>query len=371
LHAVISPAPIGIFENRIEISFPSVSSRFIKVVVSPLSTTFSGVIEIENIFITEMTAFITTSGEEDEKRVDTTHNFSSQLNGKLSDKTSIGYNLLTTLRKEDSDPSSDQVALLNALHVRHIFNRIFSATATLSRDESKITSDSSDVTRRVSHDFASLLSAAYLPTLSQTLSFGISEEESEAGRSNEGSLFLRTSAALYRGWDVFTDVGYSRSESGTGGQTTGISFSAETSVVPNEEISLDVRYSESKNKIEAEETTTTDRAYDVQASYIPFRYISFFVRLLISESSGGDSSELQTYSVSWSPFPDGDLQLFVSHSEALRPSDDKEDRSTGGNVRWNINRYATLIVAYFYSSAKTAVETTDASTFTAELDMTF
>lgn len=369
-HAVISPAPFGIFENRFELSFPEVQTRFIKVVVSPLATIFSGIIELENIFITEIEAFATVASTGDEKRVDSTHNFSSQLNAKLSEKTSIGYNLSTSLRKEDVKPPSEELELINNFHLRHIFSKVFSATASLSRDESKTTLGS-DVTRRIGHQFVSNLRAAYLPTLSQVLSFATGEEESEEGKLKNTSLFLRTNAALYRGWDAFIDIGYSLSESALEGKTTGISLNAETSIVPNEEISLDFRYSEIKNINEEDDTISIERTYDAQASYNPFRYISFFARLLITERSDRESAELQTYSLNWSPFPDGDLQILLSHNESLRPTDDVESRSTGGTVRWNINKYATLLVSYFYTSSETAIQTSDASTYSAELDMNF
>jgi hypothetical protein len=369
LHTVVSPAPFGTFQNRFEISFPEVITRYIKVVVSPLSPIFTGINEIENIFITEMEAFITTSSEDDEKRVDSDHNFSTQLNATISDKTSIGYNLVSYLRKDDSDPSSDRVSLQNAVYIRHIFNRIFNGNMAVSRAESKTTLDSDDVTRRVSHDFSSVLTAAYLPTLSQSLAFGANEEESEEGKFDSRSLFLRTNAALYRGWDAYADVGYTQSES-TAGETTSIIFSIETLVVPNNEMSLDARYSESRNE-DDEGDTSIEREYDVRATYNPFRYITFFARLLVNDKSDRDRTELQTYTVSWSPFPDGDIQLSLQHNESLRPSDDREDRSTGGNARWNINRYATLILTYYFTTSETVVATSEGSTFSAELDMNF
>ena len=53
----ILPAPFGPFQNRFELDFPNVSTRYIKVVTKPLSPLVFGSSSFPNIFITELQAF--------------------------------------------------------------------------------------------------------------------------------------------------------------------------------------------------------------------------------------------------------------------------------------------------------------------------
>ena len=57
LYTTLSPAPFGQFDNRFEITFSSVNTRYIKVVVKPLSAAVQGASGYPDIFVTEIQAF--------------------------------------------------------------------------------------------------------------------------------------------------------------------------------------------------------------------------------------------------------------------------------------------------------------------------
>ncbi len=63
LHATVSPASFGLFDNRFEITFPVVETAFIKVVTRPLSAAVPDASNFPNIFVTEMEGFTTLSVE--------------------------------------------------------------------------------------------------------------------------------------------------------------------------------------------------------------------------------------------------------------------------------------------------------------------
>jgi hypothetical protein len=125
LVATVFPANFATFDNRFEITFPEVNTRFIKVVTSALSPTVPGAGDFPNIFVTEMQAFITLQGVEvDNKQTTINHNYNLNLIGKLSDKTTLGYNLFYRLQEED--PSSDKrTELTNGIYLNHTFNDVF------------------------------------------------------------------------------------------------------------------------------------------------------------------------------------------------------------------------------------------------------
>ena len=372
LHATVFPASFTVFRNSFEISFSEVTTRFIKVVVTPLSATFIGNSQLENIFVTEIEASITGIVTEDQKTTNNSQNISLGLAGILSDKTQAGYNLLYATRENNGDQSSGASSLSNSLFVTHIFNRMFTGSARVSRDESTTTSSDETTKKTVSHDYSVNIIATYLETLSQTLAMGRTEKKTDRGKQTTSSIFLRTNAALYRGWDAFLDVGYGWDNIPDAGETTNAYLTTQTSVVPNDKISFDATYSMVNSKVKEEGTFTSKRTYDIRASYFPYRNLTFSGLISISEQSDQDSKQvLQSYAASWSPFRGGDIQIFLTYNESRRPSDNQEERTMGPLIKWNINRYASLDVAYYYSTLETALETTKLLTLTSKLTMTF
>jgi len=372
LHATVFPASFTIFQNRFEIPFPEVSTQFIKVVVTPLSSAFIGDSELQNINVTEIEALITDAVTRDREITDTDQNVSFSLAGRVSDRTRVGYNLLHSRKKSDADPAPGRLTWSNSIYLNHIFNRIFTGSARVSRDDSKSTIDNDTISKRRTYDYSANLQAGYLDTLSQTLTWGYTDIKEDQERRTTSSVFLRTNAALYKGWDAFIDIGYSWEEPPDAGRTNSTFLTAQTSVVPNREISLDATYSMVKSKDEEAETTNTKHTYDARASYFPYRNLAFSFQITIEEETQKDSREvLQRYTANWSPFRDGDLQLNVSYTETQRPSDDQQERTMGPVLRWDINRYASLDVGYFITTTETVLETTDQSTITSNLNMTF
>jgi hypothetical protein len=75
----------------------------------------------------------------------------------------------------------------------------------------------------------------------------------------------------------------------------------------------------------------------------------------------------QQYFITWSPFPDGAVQLFSTFSETRNPDQNQKDRTLGSGLNWTISRHFTLEMFYSITEAKTATQKTDTNTLRAEL----
>lgn len=367
LHTTVSPASFGIFQTRFEISFPAVETQFIKVVTSPLSAAFSGDPDVQNIYVTEMEA-LTTISTQDATIITTKvdHNYNLDLRGRLSDKTVIGYNLFYSLR--ETDPSSKRrTSLSNGIYANHVFNRVFSATTRLLRDDAESITEES-----VTYTYSALVKAVYMETFKQTLTYSSTQVTEENGSSDTNSIFLRNNAQLYSGWNTYLDTGYSWNKPLEGGQTNSTIIRAGTNVVPNEKITINMNYSATKTK-QSEEgsgTSTSRQTWDLQVFYLPYKTLSLFARLSIDDRENSKKT-YQNYSANWLPFPDGDLQFSLNYTERLRSADEQEERTIGPGLKWNISRHALLEMSYYIAKSESELETIDSINFNTKLRMFF
>ena len=368
-HVAVASASFGVFQNRFEISFADVKTRFIKVVTSPLSSAFTGNTALENIFITEIGAFVTTISQQEEELVSIDHNAGFNLRGNISDNTVIGYNFFSAL--EDADPSTEKTAFSNGVYLNHRFNTIFSLSTRFNRDDRESTVEGT-TDESVDYTYTALAKAAYMETFQQILSYSNNRLTENAGTSISNSVFLRNNAKLYEGWDTFIDLGYSWSTPLEGGKTTVTSTRVGSSIVPNNKITLDLNYTATKQTQENGSTSTFNQSVDGQLMYIPYRTLSLFARVIIEDSDRVDELKIfQDYLLNWAPFPDGDLQLSFTFNETLRLADEQEETAIGPGLKWDINRYAFLDMSFFYTMVKSKLITTDSTTFKTTFRVSF
>ncbi|MES0445404.1 MAG: hypothetical protein ABUJ92_02560 [Desulfobacterales bacterium] len=360
LQATVSPASFGVFENRFEISFPAANTRFVKVVTRPLSPVVPDAALFPNIFVTEMQAFTTLSGASGQnKAAIVDHNYNLNLRGKLSDKAVLGYNLF--YRLQEQDPSSEKrTELSNGVNLNYIFNRVFSGSTSFSRIDYQSTDEKS-----VRDDYAASLRAAYLDTLGQALTYSGTKITEADGSSSRNSLFLRTNANLLRGWSAYLDTGYSWEQPSDSAQTTSTIIRSGTNIVPNDKITINMDYSRTQTNGQ----TPTSR-WDIGAFFIPFRALSFDVRLRMQEQ-GNSKTTLYNYSANWAPFSDGALQFFFTYDEMLRPEDDRKSRTIGPSLKWALGRHFFLDMFYNITETEDILQTTDSNKFNASLRIIF
>ena len=116
--------------------------------------------------------------------------------------------------------------------------------------------------------------------------------------------------------------------------------------------------------------TRTDKEWDIAAFYNPLRNLSLSARLEFVDRSGA-SRTFQNYSVNWSPFQDGDLQLFFNYSETLRSESDARETFIGPGLKWTIGRHIFLDMNYNFTVNDTNTQKTESNIFNSELRLVF
>jgi len=218
-----------------------------------------------------------------------------------------------------------------------------------------------------------MLKAAYLETFQQTLTYSSSTLTEDEVESSSNTLFIRNNAKLYSGWDAVFDAGYNQSTSMDNIKTTSTIFRVGSSVIPNEKVTLDLYYTGTKQSADTSgNASSSKQTFNVQTLYYPYKTLSFFARITVEDDDKQDDLRVfQNYSANWSPFRDGDLQLFLTYNETLRSADEQQESTIGPGLTWSIRRHAVLDMWYFYRSVKSSLITTDTSNFRTSLKMTF
>lgn len=360
----VFPADFGTFENRFEIAFPTVNTRFIKVVTTPLSSAVPGAANFPNIFVTEIQAIRTVIGAEVDNEIENLdQNYDLNLRARLSKKTVLSYNLNFVSREED--PSSfDRKQLSNELSLSHIFNNVFSARARGLRTD---TDENNEHT--TTYRYSTALRAAYIPTFDQTLTLSGTSVKEEEDSSDEFSVILRTNATLYRNWSMFVDTGYSWDRPlDSDDVEEDLLFRAGTNLQPNEKISIDMNY-QARKRLEPEDTFRYE--WDISAFYVPFTTLSLNASLRVVDRENQNRRTFQSYTMSWSPFRDGSLQLFFTWNETLTNVEDQKTRSIGPGLNWTISKHFFFEMFYNIVEQDSNTQKVDTDTLVANLRINF
>jgi hypothetical protein len=366
LVASISPANFPTFDNRFEILFPAANTRFIKVVTRPLSPVVPDATSFPNIFVTEMQALITQTGESvtNENNV-TDQNVNFNLRGRLSDRTIVNYNMIYS--QQDTDPDNDKrTQLSNGVYLNHTFNNVFSANVNGQRtDISVLDQDSTN------YNYGASLRAAWLRTFDQSLTYTGRYEDNELGTAYQNSIFLRSNALLYRGWSAFLDMGYTWEEIFSGERVTSSIIRPGTSLQPHPTLDLNLDFSFKRTEQSGADIGPKDETrYDVQVFYTPFSNLSFFGKVN-GLYRDGQSDLYQQYTMNWSPYPDGDLQFYFTFNEILISENNQEQTVVGPGLKWTIGRHITLDASYNWTTDDSDIQKIESNIFNGELQVIF
>jgi hypothetical protein len=370
LVATVSPANFGTFDNRFEISFPKVNTRFIKVVTSALSPVVPGAGSFPNIFVTELQGFITASGSNinNENSV-LNQNFNLGLRGQLSAGTLLGYNLF--YNQQDTDPGNvKRTQYTNGLYLNHTFNQTFYGNINGQRTD---TSDevSNNTEDTYNYTYGASLRANWLDTFNQSLTFSGSYDNTILGSSSQNAVFLRNNAILYQGWSAFLDTGYTWEQPEIGSEISSFIFRQGTNLQPNQKISLNLNFSYKHTDQSGENAgPNSETRWDIQGFYVPFRNLSFFAKIN-SVKRENSTDTFQNYTVNWSPFPDGDLQFFFVFNEILLSESNEEQRVVGPSLKWTIGPHIALDMSYNFTTDDNDTEKIESKVFSADLRMHF
>ena len=345
----IHPAPFGPFQNRFEIDFPNVTTRFIRVVTSPLTLAVPGAASFPNIFITELQAFIKqsvsggTSGRTTSFRTTrTTHNYYFDSKTRILDLPTLFYELDYFYTK--TDPGGQlRYTLSNGLSADHRFSQIFSGRARVAREDGE-----EEKERRAAWIYNASVEATPLRTLTNRLVFSGRDETIGGKRDNANSLILYNIAQLYKGFEVNLNIGENISKDQSGLKTDETDFQILATVIPHPTLNMTLNYKYSIINQSGGSSTSGSANRQIGEyifSYRPFRTVYFVATIDLSTTPGQGTLVTQNYGFNWSPFPDGALQFRFFYNENLTNAGVKQ-RIINPGVRWNFSKRSYLDLSY-------------------------
>jgi len=369
----VSSAPFGPFQNRFDITFPNVTTRYIKVVVNPLSNLIPGASSFPNIFVTELQVFFTQPA-------------SQVVNGPSSKTTTIAQVLNTDVRARilniptlyyegsfffnRTDPSGLQTYILsNGLSANQRLSDIFSANARVA-----IENGEQENQTRIAYLYNASIIATPLRTLRDTLVFS-GQTARIGGKPNDNtSVFLNNTATLYQGIDINLNGGLNFSTAETGVESTNTILLFGVTIVPHRTMNLSLDFQNtatdsSGGGVPASSTYT--RRGDFSISYTPFDTLHLFASVQILAQKDQNLQLNQNYAVNWSPFPGGALQFNITYTETHNSVENSKSRVFTPFVRWYITTRSYLDLSYQRIKSSSTSQTSNSNGMSAILRIPF
>jgi hypothetical protein len=366
---VTSPITFGPFQNRFQINFTEVITRYIKVVISPLTSAVLGAAGFPNIFVTEMQAFLNTPAADIKRTFSaTTHNYDLDVKTMILDNPSLFYEVYGYFNRRD--PSGQQTyTVINAFHTYHRLSEVFSGRARVAREDGKETDR-----KRFAYVYDAALTADPLRTLHNSLVLSGREEEIEGKPNNTNSLFLYNTAQLYKGIDVNLNggVNFTKEESGEKGRNFIINF--QTNIIPHRTLALGLNYNNTISRRTGGDqgsSSTYNQEVDINLSFNPVRTLNFFAFIQVIDQKGQKVQTNQNYAINWSPFPDGALQFNIAYNENLRTEDHLKERTFFPSIRYNLSKRSYLQVSYQLIRSRSDIQKIDSNLISTTLKLFF
>lgn len=363
-------------DNSFELTFPEVTKRYIKIVIKPPVINF-GVRTLpsvdDRIYITEITPFLSTPVANIKNGMSTSL---SQLLGfnsrvRLFNKPDVYYDFTGNYAQSKNDSfSTSRYSYTNAINVNHRFDNVYSGSARFLREDSQELN-----AKRVTYLYSATLVAVPLPTLSNTVSYsGKLEQAPEGGTNTNNSIFFSSVAALYKGVDLGLSGGYSTATSNTGQSTTSLTFRLGSTIVPNQQLSINLGYSGSKNTQSGSTATnpsTLSQRGDLSIAYTPLQNLYFFGSWAMEMQTAKPTTISQSLGGSWGILRDGSLQLNCSYTESSYTVANEKNKTFIPSLRWNIRPGTFLDLSYILTLFKSDTQSSDTQSISASLRISF
>jgi hypothetical protein len=360
----VAGAPFNLFVNRFELNIPKVTTRYLRVAVKPLQVIVPQV-NADHIYVTELEAFLTKSAADIQNRItSTTGVLNFNMRARILNTPFLFYELSYFEVRSTGIQNTMRSTLSNALSAAHTFNSVFSGTARVARE------DGTDQRGAVfAYAYNTSLRATPLKTLTHSLTYSGRNETNHNGRLQRDSVFLSNTVDLYKGVNLFLGGGYSMStvETGQDQATTLLNFGS--TIVPHPKVTLTLNYTSSDTALSGggqPDSSLIAQRSDVSIAVRPFQTL-YLVATLSTVHQNGLNDTLQNYSVDWSPFRGGALQIGFSYNENLRASDGSTDKIMRPNLRWNISKRSYLDIAYLDVRSRSNTQEVDSKILSANL----
>jgi hypothetical protein len=340
---IIFPVDFDTFNNRFRIRINTVSARYLKVVINPLAPgvvdpgTDVSHVQILNIVPQHFGPAQELAG----KNTQSQHAYELDVKTKILDAANLFYDFYFS--GNTSSPGLTVWTLANSLHMAHRFNRVFSGSAEIRREDSKqglYTTSSNQCNLSVS--------AVPLPTLYNSLGLSARLNHSVNGDSSSYSAFLNNTAELYRGVHLNVSVGESLSTDEANVRTLSTIVNSGASVVPHPKLNITMFFSTLMSSqtggSQATSSNNSKRAA-ISASYTPFSTLYLYGSYGIQQEAGQKTFNTSSFSLSWSPLQGGDLQFGFVYNVSTSSANQKQT-TISPSMRWLLRPSTTLEVAY-------------------------
>lgn len=371
LYQTVFPAGFGQFDNRFELSFPGVTTRYIKVVTRPLSVAIAVPLgqDVTNIFITELQAFLDKSSAEvvgTSSQKSDAIDLSSRVNIIRSDSHSLVYDVYFQHRNnQQAAQSSSSGILTNALIATRRFSNVLTGSAKVMRENDQ-NADGSGANYNV-YDASLMAAGNSLPKLNHNLVLSARRQEGDGTARDSETLFLNNAAEVYRGINVTLSGGENLSTSETGTHTASTMISSGVEIIPHRALTISLNFDRAMSKRSGGDTTFRQSS-GASVSYNPFTNLYLVGSVTTLDQTGQQRDTIHNFGVSWSLQQSGGaLWLNFAYNENISPDDRTRTRTLGPAMRWTINSKAFLDASYLITTNESPSATSEGKYFNTSL----
>jgi hypothetical protein len=343
LRQIVPSAVFGPFENRFEVRFTGLSTRYLKLVVSPLAASVPDATSWPLIQVAELEPELRQpSSDLTASRSDTAQRLSADFRARLLDAPSLYYESSLFLSKQNQ--GSPLYTFSNGLSVSHALSPIFSGAARLAReDRRQPTGD------QTAYLFSGSLTADPLPTVQESMVVSYVQEEGVEARDTASVVFSSV-AQLYRGISGNLSLGRSVIRPGVGGHSLADDLTLGLTFVPHPKFTLNalVQNRTVRNRFADARPDRTDelKTAEIGAAYRPLRSLYLFASQRWERTSGELGRTLRNYALSWTPFPDGAFRFSIFYDSSYQTEIRETQQTLVPTIRWNITERMYIDLTY-------------------------
>ena len=366
-------ALFGPFLTRFEINFPTVQSRYVKVVTRPLRAAVPNAASFPDIFITELQAFLTTPAGANRSSISQTfQNYNLDVKTILLRSPSLYYDFNGYYFQ--FDPSGQQRwNISNGLFFNQQLSQVFSTS-----DNVTVQFGSEGNQTQTALLYYSSLNATPFKTLSSNLVFNGNNQWVTNGSNLSNSIVLYNTAQLYKGIDAILNLGtqfISNTLEGVASTTRrDLYVNVGTGFTPNPNLSLTLWYlgrlSHITGQLNGLTGDVTENRLNINFAYTPVPTLFLTAGVNVASVTGTKTQLQQNYGLNWTPFPDGSLQFSFFYADNYYPD---HSRVIQPVLRWypGLKRRSYLEFSYQYSDAVSGPQEVTTQIFTTTLKIFF
>lgn len=373
LWRTLASAPFGPFDNRFDLQFDTVKTRFIKVVTRPLSQVAATLVPTfrnpERILVTELQTFLRRSAADTRGNTTTTsHMYSLDVKAKLLDTPSLYYNGSLFLTS-GGVPSALRYTLSNGLNVNHQLTEKLTVTGRVAREDIEEVEG-----HTVGYAYDASLRATPLKTISDTLLYSGRVDFRPAGTATTNSLYTFNTAEIYRGVNLNLGGGLTSASNERGVSTDGTNLLFGMSIVPVRTLTTNLTYTMNRSNQsgggEPNRTQSTQRG-EASMAWRPFTTLYLYAALGFLDQTDRKPDLTQNYGVNWSPFPDGTLQFNFVFNENMQTLNSARTRLITPSLTWQITSRMVLDGSFSFIDTDSNQGTTKVKIVSSNLRINF